>query len=192
MDDHMNDRVEFLRARLDEHEARARAAKPGLWRWEIIDEGTPDEQPTLVSESAPTSERIVLDAFGEHTTGYLAVSPEDRAHIADNDPAFVLREVEAKRRIIRAYEGALRRQQEHPDDERNNGYILGIARAIQDLAGPYTTPPTCPRCGSNLAAGRLKGHERDEEVCPTCQPDHPFSVAVREYLAEQRQEGHQK
>lgn len=45
------------------------------------------------------------------------------------------------------------------------------------------TGPTCGRCGANLASGYLKGSDPNgppERVCPDCQPDHPFSIAMRD------------
>lgn len=39
--------------------------------------------------------------------------------------------------------------------------------------------PTCVICGANLISGVLEGADGAiERVCPSCQPDHPLSVAV--------------
>lgn len=49
-----------------------------------------------------------------------------------------------------------------------------------------TTGPTCDRCGTNLISGYLEGSSGEgppERVCPNCDPDHPFSVGVRESMA---------
>lgn len=78
--------VEFLRARLDEDEQMARAAGEEGSRWtdhygSVHAEDTDDPGvPVVYNEGRPTDEQA--------------------AHIARHDPARVLAEVEAKRRII--------------------------------------------------------------------------------------------
>lgn len=81
----MTDTVEmavFVEKRLDETEAIARAATPGPWI--AIDSGV----------MAVDDETWPVDATES------ARDREDRVHIAAHDPARVLREVEAKRRIL--------------------------------------------------------------------------------------------
>ncbi|MFD9949848.1 DUF6221 family protein [Nonomuraea sp. NPDC059023] len=75
----MDDLITFLRARLDEDEQAARDASADVWR--------KSERPSIwVScEDGPVAQ-----------TKYF----EDAAHIARHDPARVLREVEAKRRML--------------------------------------------------------------------------------------------
>lgn len=109
----MNDLVEFLRARLAEDEEAARAATPGPW-WHH-----------------PGKQWLGPEAFekydlrqGEEFVGYGGPHPftgavcstgpagnmqgmKDAAHIARHDPARVLAEVEAKRRIVEDYASAL-------------------------------------------------------------------------------------
>lgn len=106
----MDDLVRFLRDRLDEDERTARAATPGPW-WH-----NPGKQ-WLEGEAF---ERYDLSK-GEEFVGYGGPHPftgavastgpadhmqsmKDAAHIARHDPARVLAEVEAKRRILTAYE----------------------------------------------------------------------------------------
>ncbi len=86
--------AEFYAARLDEDEAAARAATPG--EWAALDGGVM----SVENESWPVS------------STESARNREDRVHIARHDPARVLREVEAKRKILAAYEEAA----EHPFD----------------------------------------------------------------------------
>ena len=84
----MDDLVAFLQARLDERAARAEAARhggDGVWS-----QPYPDTSPGMVADSA--DEYVVYDDS--------LTSREQAAHIAANDPARVLREVEAKRRLI--------------------------------------------------------------------------------------------
>jgi hypothetical protein len=72
----------FLAARLDEREAAAKAATPGPWR--------------------AVGEDILSGTDDPHWAGACAAnaSGADAAHIALNDPAHVLREVEAGRKIL--------------------------------------------------------------------------------------------
>ncbi|MFI2084332.1 DUF6221 family protein [Streptomyces rubiginosohelvolus] len=89
----MDDLVQFLRDRLDEDEQAARAA---TW----------DEQSDVWTARPPQAryeQYIVADYLDD---GVVAVTPENAdvdgvgQHIARHDPARVLREVEAKRRIL--------------------------------------------------------------------------------------------
>lgn len=84
--------VEFLRARLDEDEQSARAATAGPWYVDDID------------QELRTAD--VYSADGRVTSAYTepCCSVEDATHMARHDPARVLVEVEAKRRIIDEYE----------------------------------------------------------------------------------------
>lgn len=83
-----NDLIAFLRARLDEDEATARAV---VWdgsgnslTWRLAASATVE----VGDEEFNTDDRTVAN------------------HIVNNDPARVLREVEAKRRMLRHYEYA--------------------------------------------------------------------------------------
>ncbi len=86
----MDEWTAFLRARLDEKEATAKAAQaPSPWK----------------AASHESDSWIVTDATGEPLI-YDEGTPslEEAAHIALNDPARVLREVEAIRAHIRMWE----------------------------------------------------------------------------------------
>jgi hypothetical protein len=72
----MDDLIAFLRARLDEREAKARRAKPGPW----FDDGG--------------------SVCATHPTDQVVDYTESAEHIAANDPEFVLADVDAKRRVI--------------------------------------------------------------------------------------------
>jgi len=74
----MDDLVEWLRAQLDVDERIARGCSGSGWR----------EYPTNWV-SVPSSDRVAL-----------VVNDGDRAHVIRHDPARVLREIDAKRRII--------------------------------------------------------------------------------------------
>lgn len=65
-------------------------------------------------------------------------SPE---HIARWDPARVLAEVEAKRRILDEYKRALDRRRQHPDDLASIGALLALLSAVKIAAQPYARRP---------------------------------------------------
>lgn len=78
------DLVAFLRARLDETARKARKAKPGPWH------------------SAGGSEYATHPT--DEVVDYARDDGESADHIAENAPARVLREVEAKRELLSRYE----------------------------------------------------------------------------------------
>ncbi|SFY32813.1 DUF6221 family protein [Streptomyces atratus] len=87
----MDDLMQFLRDRIDEDESVARAAgganADGL-RW--LDHGS--------------GSGLVSDDAGMVVTYDAGVSDQHAAHIAHQDPARALREVEAKRGLLKRYE----------------------------------------------------------------------------------------
>ena len=109
----MSDLVAFLLARIGEDEATAKAATAGPWEWdEPFQSEYPggewtDQGPNLTSKTATwmTPEGggpypvTVLSAWGYDAWGINAEAA-DQAHIARHDPARVLREAEAKRKIL--------------------------------------------------------------------------------------------
>jgi hypothetical protein len=99
----MDDLVQFVRDRLDEDEAVARAAagQRGGATWHTRE---PDGDSTWVhGQYAPD------DPEGWRSPPVIVGpdEPETAHHIARHDPARVLAEVEAKRRICRDYENAV-------------------------------------------------------------------------------------
>lgn len=112
--------VEFLTARLDEDQQFANRA--GGQRWREIDEDgrTPD-----VVDGDRSS---VIDIEG---TGYLPRS--SAAHIARHDPARVLAEVAAKRRIVAEYEAHVRAVGE--------GLSVPLGRVVRALAVVHAEHP---------------------------------------------------
>lgn len=118
------DLVEFLRARLDEDEAAARRAKPGPW---TQDGGS-------IYAGHPTEE--VVDW----------VYDDSWEHIARHDPARVLAEVEAKRRIVEladeasgldaVVDGEFRVGSRDPVAEPYIGDLI-----LRHLAAPYAGHP---------------------------------------------------
>lgn len=127
-----DDLIEFLRARLAEDEQTADAARcNGHGRW------TTD---TYQGESAGIRDRSI--AITVAYDNYGVPRPSQRTHIARHDPARVLRDVEAKRRIVDGAESANRLVDatEYPD-----GYDVGRKTAWGDtlklLALPYADHP---------------------------------------------------
>jgi hypothetical protein len=98
--------VEFLRARLDEDEQAARGATPGPWSYnpgkmwldgkafETFDRSQGEE---YVAHGGPSPFTGCVAATGPASHSQ---SMADAAFIARHDPARVLAEVEAKRRIV--------------------------------------------------------------------------------------------
>jgi len=104
----VNDLVAWLRARLDEDEAVARAATPGKWSMGRLDE------------------HEIGDAW--------MLKLDDKRHIARHDPARVLREVAAKRAIVDAYEHLMRTAGIEPSAHFR---MLGLEQAVEHLASVY-------------------------------------------------------
>lgn len=93
----MSDLADFLRARLDEDEAAAKAAWPGPWQLK--------EEHGLFRQASVCVMQPLSGRPGASTglTAYVPLGSQDAetaAHIARHDPARVLREVAAKRAII--------------------------------------------------------------------------------------------
>lgn len=130
----MSELVEFLRARLAEDEQVAKDATPGPW-WDDTPEGAWGESPDAVVAAGtgmvaklPVSERGGLNAL----------------HIERHDPARVLAEVEAKRKLIERYERAVRVGGSSPSDfmrGQDDGYEQACLDAIRDAAEVYADHP---------------------------------------------------
>lgn len=104
----MSDLVEFLRARLDEDERVAREAtsESGRWAWDHglgqLCNGPECPYGILLDTAAEDGSHAGTELMEVH--GYDVKVPwEGAEHIARHDPARVLREVEAKRRIVHAH-----------------------------------------------------------------------------------------
>lgn len=102
----MDDLITWLRSQLDDDEqiANAAARDAGEPVWSAGDE--------FLSESVTTAETRSYIASGP----YAGLNWEIRQHIAEYDPARVLREVEAKRRLVELHQPA------NPDAVPCEGY----------------------------------------------------------------------
>lgn len=103
-----DDLVESLRAPLDEDEQMARSAEPGSW--EVVG-GGPTKGIRIAADDG-----FVVD-LGAYNDGGVA-DKDDAAHIARHNPSRVLRDVEAKRRIISEME-RLREERDALKEERD-------------------------------------------------------------------------
>lgn len=149
--------TDFLRARLDERDARARAAidpaRPGThWQWVRSTDDVMVAQPAW--QDMPVSLRTVEEYLTTSGVGDLPAfvlngvevdDPRALPHIAINDPAYVLADVDAKRRLIAEYEAAEARV--HDDDQRPEGQEWNLGRrqalwqALRLLALPDASHP---------------------------------------------------
>lgn len=115
----MDDLATWLRAQLDEEERVAREATPSPWQAKPATESAYAEQSALVVRTdvplkAPWSSSWVSPWVVEpDSEGSEGINPADAEHIACWNPARVLAEVDAKRRIIDRHEDALARRDDH-------------------------------------------------------------------------------
>ena len=120
----MDELVAFVTARLDEVETAARRATPGPWRQE------PQEHQRIVG---PTGVVVCVAGAGEMSDRQ---GQRDAGHIARNDPARVLREIEAKREVVRQCADL------HAGDSPLVAYSAGVM--LRALAAVYVGHPDYP------------------------------------------------
>ena len=114
--------VEFLRARLDEDEQAALAATPGRWwaRPQRVDRAVYSVQAVGALNGMPA---LGIDSL------------RDAEHIARHDPARVLADVEAKRRIVDLAANY------SPELEHGDNGEWAFAEVLHQLAGPFAEHP---------------------------------------------------
>ena len=138
--------VEFLAACLDEDERIARAAGG---RSEQVWEADLSGKDPLGMPSWPVAVRYVTDGRLRGAVANLPVMnerSEDRmVHIAVHDPARVLREIDAKRRIVQALESAeVAVRNTEPGKEPHElmtGAVNSLRAAVRMLAAVYADRP---------------------------------------------------
>lgn len=118
---------EFLRARLDEREAVAAAAGGRRTTGYLWSETWPERHPGLIGDAHGD-----VVAWGEREFGKAVILTEHATHIALNDPAYVLVDVAAKRRIVDEFGDAGEWLPPNPDDDEPE-YAYGHARALYDV-----------------------------------------------------------
>jgi hypothetical protein len=122
--------VEFWLARLDEDARAAQAAQPGPWN--------PDGG----------------SVYASHPTDQVVTYTESAGHIARHDPARVLVEVDAKRRIVAEYQASVsewraltsgdcewKRGESGPELQRLTGRLLGLELAVRHHAAVHAEHP---------------------------------------------------
>lgn len=112
-----DDLLAFLRARLEEDEQAALAAKPGPWH---ADGGS---------------------VYATHWIDEVVDYSESAEHIARHDPARVLADVAAKRQVVDRYERAMANRRAHPDDLATAGALLALHGVVQLLVLPFRDHP---------------------------------------------------
>lgn len=123
----MSDLIEFLRARLNEDEQAALGISD-TWHVE-------DYEVTAQADGAVQASWVVAGPRGE--VGVAMVNGVRRAHhIARHDPARVLREVEAKRRIIAEHEPG-----QDPCDAHDAMFETVPCDTLMELAAVYADHP---------------------------------------------------
>jgi len=110
--------VEFLLARIEEDEALARSASPGPWH--VDAEST---------EVLAVDGIVVADGFALSGKQTRATT----AHIARHDPAHVLTECEAKRRIVEECAPNVAKDWPFPDGLNFSEFV--VAELVQPYAG---------------------------------------------------------
>ncbi|MEU3203554.1 DUF6221 family protein [Streptomyces cyaneofuscatus] len=118
----MDDLVQFLRDRLDEDEQAIEA--PETW--------------TEFEESTRGTRRVDVDHSFERVTA--CTRAWRGVHIARHDPARVLREVDATRRLVHEYAQVADNDIDEPY-EYAYGWANGLGRAVRLLALPYADHP---------------------------------------------------
>ena len=146
----MSDIVEFLRARLDEDEAAARAASPGGWTYNGVDSVSGG----MFYDETRTIGTVYYEQPDDHDgriVRHLLTDEADAngAHIARHDPARVLREVEAKRAILDALADAEQAVSGYDNGNPDNppsywqewGNRHALALTVEHLAAVYADHP---------------------------------------------------
>ena len=122
--------TEFLAGRLDEDEAAAKAATGHLsGRWHIDGDGNVQDEDTGGGGNAYV-------ACGPYECG---VDEADAAHILRHDPARVLREVEAGRKILGQCVHSLSYKRPVPAGKRGEWALASLV--AEALALPYADHP---------------------------------------------------
>jgi hypothetical protein len=163
MSEQTADLIAFLRARLDEDEQVAREASRRMrdgwtptgehWQWVEPDRDQVLTLDPVAEECLNDYGRADLRSVEEYPVGsdlgdlphFVVRSEEvrtlDAMHIARWDPARVLAEVEAKRRVIKLYENALAAQRRGSISLRNRtqdeAAVDVLGEAVKALALPY-------------------------------------------------------
>ena len=134
------DLVQWLGAQLDEDERIARAATPGPWRAHDTHLGQYGYAATVLSgEGNDTDLRAWLPSMSNEPWDEARNVWADAAHVAEWDPARVLREIDAKRRLL-----ALHDRPQHQcvaEDGPTQWHAKDPCATLRLLALPYADRP---------------------------------------------------
>ena len=151
----MDDLVAFVRARLDENEAAAKAATPGPWHAlttaEVRRVGAKGEDQPEETWAAAVGGRPVMSADESRHDA-------DCVHIALHDPARALREVEAGRRRLERYLNASGRdlpegvhEGRDPDErERDQAVKDALEDEVREDAAVWSDHPDYPAAKTSM------------------------------------------
>lgn len=132
----MDELITWLRAQLDEDERLAREAPGPDWHRAIEREGKPGYWRGIKAELVTLRPDRPSDSLSVGADVARCADYRPAEHIARWDPARVLADIEAKRRILDAYEQAY--QVEWGDDPMQaHGEQIMIERVIELIALPY-------------------------------------------------------
>lgn len=140
--------AEFLRARLDEDEQVARRASEYAEAEWLLDEDTETvlwwpPEPHIAEKEREKGLPVVSDQWRGQTieSGGSRIAP----HIARHDPARVLAEVDAKRKLVTAYESAVTAygaaERGTTVSDLMTGSVNSLRFTLQLLALPYADHP---------------------------------------------------
>lgn len=140
-----------LTAGLDEDEAIARAATGNRWHWKDGEDGGDDCGPNLVSDAVFTCKRsdgsqfeYPQDVISTWVTGAWAglnIEDVDKKHIARQDPARTLRQVQAIRRVVADYHDARDALNDLNDNQlgwEERARVNALESTLSALASIYT------------------------------------------------------
>lgn len=143
-----NTAVEWLPARIAEDEKAACQATSGPW---TVDRDTGDVGP-VDDCGRPDCARLMVSLLPVDDDGAALPRPANALHVARWDPARVLAECEAKRRIVELYTEAIAWAENAEDDNGYDEHVRGAAEGavadmravVRALALPYAHRDDCP------------------------------------------------
>ena len=135
----MDDLTTWLRAQLDEEEQMALGCLAGSGPvWEPSDEGYEEFPATVLA--AQDAGQAGKPTFGRNWSRIIVTESRVAPHIAYWDPARVLAEVDAKRRVLDQCEG-LSRSTVNTGDDTTQYSATRVYEVVTLLAAPYANRP---------------------------------------------------
>lgn len=136
----MNDLAQWLGTQFDEDERIAREATPGPWRAHDTHLGQYGYAATVLSgEGNDTNLRAWFPSMSQQPWDEARNVWNDAEHVARHDPARVLREIEAQRRLLAAYVQVA--ANDVNEVEYAHGYANALGEAVRLLALPFADRP---------------------------------------------------